>query len=274
MNAKYLYLFCLLLCSLIQHDIAEAIDTSQPILKTHYYNDFDKNPLITENAIRKITPFLLPVDHETKPVLDVIFSQGRVTENLSTLQDAGFSILYYQPRSFIVVASHKRLPGYLLKLYVDSESRLKSQIPAWRWFVRRCKGAADIRRVIKNKGIKHFTAPKKWIYPLPATPRNCSNENIVVLVVQDMQLVSKKKNLLAWSTMITPNHLEELYDIISVAKGSSYRPDNISLTKSGKFAFIDTEYPKAIPDFESIKKYLSPKMKKYWDNLLKYSARR
>jgi hypothetical protein len=82
-----------------------------------------------------------------------------------------------------------------------------------------------------------------------------------------MKLVSNAENEAAWKTVITREHLNELYLIITKAGGSSYRPDNIWLTKHGKFAFIDTEYPRQKFDYNSIPSYLSPEMRSYWANL-------
>jgi hypothetical protein len=84
-----------------------------------------------------------------------------------------------------------------------------------------------------------------------------------------MNLTSKAQNLAAWKSLITGEHLKELYKIISYAKGSSYRPDNITYSVDGKFAFIDTEYPKAHPDYKSIRKYLSREMQAEWDKIVK-----
>ena len=75
-------------------------------------------------------------------------------------------------------------------------------------------------------------------------PNSTSVDQPFVLLVDDMDLVSKQENEVAWKSMITREHLNELYLIITRAGGSSYRPDNIWLTKHGKFAFVDTEYPK------------------------------
>jgi hypothetical protein len=60
-----------------------------------------------------------------------------------------------------------------------------------------------------------------------------------------------------------------LYTIISSAKGSSYRADNIWFNNEGKFCFIDTEYPNGGPDFAGIRPYLNPEMQNYWDYLVR-----
>lgn len=232
------------------------------------YNDFDNNPYFAKKEKKQIKPYLLPFNHPIKPYLDHIFSSERVILNSDTFTAAGFISKFIQPRSFIRVASHPYLPGYLIKVYLDDELRIKKETPGWKWFVNRAKNAKLIRRYIKKNKCKYFTAPEKWIYPLPinTSPPNdpsFSRKN-EILIVEDMQLVSDHENNLAWKTVITKKHLDELYNIISYAGGSSYRADNVAYTKSGKFAFIDTEYKKSSSSYHAILPYLSDDMAAYW----------
>ena len=85
-----------------------------------------------------------------------------------------------------------------------------------------------------------------------------------MLVAERLDLVPDAENEQAWLHSITERHLDELYMIIQGAGGASYRPDNICLTKQGKFAFIDTEHTGDERDYESISQYLSPRMREYW----------
>jgi hypothetical protein len=209
----------------------------------------------------------LPVNHPAKPALDAIFSSGRVTKNEKSFQGSGFTTLFRKSRSFIQVARHQLLPGYLLKVYLDSEQRQKRNRAGWEWLVRRCEGAEKIRKIIEQNKIKYFQAPEKWLYPLPAQPNSTSLDQPFVLLVEDMDLVSEEENEAAWQSLITREHLNELYLIITGAGNSSYRPDNIWLTKHGKFAFIDTEYRTLELDYDSISSYLSPEMRNYWVDL-------
>lgn len=221
---------------------------------------------------KRVDPFLLPCDHPAKDLLDHIFSSSRVTENDQTLLDAGFDIRSIQPRSYVRILKHPLLPDFLFKAYVDVEIRKKRNLDSWQWLVKRCEGAAAVRHIIKKRKIKFFTVPDKWIYLLPETPLlsdDPDNQNHpALLLVTDMHLASRKESLYAWKHQITKEHLDELYQIISYAKGSSYRPDNIPLTIHGTFAFIDTEYPSHTPDYNSIKFYLSPEMCLYWEKLV------
>lgn len=241
-------------------------------LRKNSNKDLDRNPYMTKEERKAIQPYLLPVNHPIKEKLDRIFSGMRVTLNEDTFAAAGFVTKYNQPRSYIKVASHPLLPGYLVKVTLDSELRLKEDIPSWKWFVRRIEGANKIRQVIRQIGSAYFTVPQKWIYPLPINPPTpksfaYSRKN-VILIVEDMEIVSEKENLLAWRNLITPRHLEEFYTITMSAGGASYRASNVPYTKKGKFAFIDTEYPYKTPHYHVFTKYLSPAMTNYWNELI------
>jgi hypothetical protein len=228
---------------------------------------------LPKKVYKRIKLWLLPKSHALKPALDTIFQQQRVTQNALSLKEAGFSTLFKQKRSFILVAFHPKLPGHLLKVYLDTELRLKRGEPHWEWFARRCQGASQVRNAITRFKLTYFTVPNKFIYPLPKNPSPpldaLHDRKFCVLLVENMNLVSKEENLEAWKTKITKKHLNELYIIISFAKGSSYRADNIAYSKNGKFSFIDTEYPTGGPDFHNIVPYLSLEMKAYWDKLVR-----
>lgn len=235
------------------------------------YGSLTENSLLPEKARKDLLPFLLPNDHPAKAELDAIFSSSRVSLDISTFTAAGFNVLATQPRSFIRVASHPLLPGYLVKVYLDDEVREKHRIPYWKWLTKRCEGAKKIAGVIKKKKIKLFKVAQKWIYPLPlanevpATPQYAPKA--ILLLVENMELVPEAENLEAWRTKITQEHLNELYTITVMAGGGSYRPDNIAFSKDGKFAFIDTEYPGSVPDLNVITQFLSSEMQDYWNSL-------
>lgn len=267
--------FIILLISCLPLFNAQVLSTDLPPKSPRHrtYNNFEKNPYLNDIMRNMIRPYILPCQHPAKRVLDSIFHSHRAILNDHELCAAGFNVVYHQPRSFIRVVSHPKLPGYLLKIYLDSELREKNYKPGWLWLTARCKGAAHLRKVIQSKKSHYFQVPNKWLYPLPPEPSPPKNEEykrqLVILIVEDMDLVSDEENYHAWKNQITHAHLKELYTIISKAKGSSYRPDNICLSKNGKFSFIDTEYPKQKADYNSIRPFLSPEMRHYWDKLVK-----
>ncbi|MBA3722622.1 MAG: hypothetical protein H0W88_09505 [Parachlamydiaceae bacterium] len=245
---------------------------SYEISKNHH-NKSDLSYL-PKSILDKMSPYIISEDHPMKSRLDAIFTKNRVTQNEKAFSKAGF-IPKGKPglRSYVQVASHPKLPGYLVKVYFDNELREKQHKPSWKWLIQRCLGAEKIDEIINKKKLKHFCVAKKCIYPLPKEPTppltGKYTRHLAILLVTDMKLMSERINLQAWKEKITTKHLDELYTIISYAKGSSYRPDNINYTENEKFAFIDTEYPTKGPDFDRIRKFLSHDMLKYWDKLVK-----
>lgn len=237
------------------------------------YNGFESNPYITPEAREKIRPFLLPHDHPVRSKLDKLFKKS-ITKNERTFTKAGFVLRHRkQPRSYIHVAGHEQIDGYLVKIHLDDEEREKHNRPSWLWFVRRCQGAKKIAQVIEEKGITRFAVAKKWIYPLPydATlpEKTLEKRKWVLLVVEDMQVVSHEESGKAWKKKMTPGHLKDLHEIMTAAGGRSYRPDNIPYTRNKLFAFIDTEYPKKTPLYQEIETSLSSAMKAEWNKILK-----
>ena len=249
-------------------DYSEAQDHLDCIRKhLGEYPNFDRNPLIHKWMRYEMASHLLPLSHPMKPILDEIFSFSRVTKNLDTLQQAGFKILRLQASSFIVIAEHPRVKGYLFKIYPDSERRTRYDKPSWRWLLDRCIGAKRIRKIIAKNKIKHFTVPDKWIYPLPPFPTQ-GVQHVVVLIAKKMHLVSGQETREAWMTQVTTQHLDELYTILKHGCGSNYLSGNIPYTKEGKFTFIDTEYPKRSITLSKIKPYIAPELHPYWDHLI------
>lgn len=236
------------------------------------YNDFETNPYISSSARELIRPYLMPADHPMRANMDNIFTRARVTLNEKSFSKAGFTILYNQPRSMILVGRHLLLQNYLIKANLDITCEEKLNEPAWKWLVYRCIGAEKIRNVINDNNLEYCVVPNKYLYPLPLEPSPPKSKKydrkIVVLLVDDMHIVDSKTNLLYWKTIITPEYLNELYTVISQANGRSYRADNIPFTVDRKIAFVDTEYPTAQPDYNHIKKYLSDDMRLYWEEIV------
>ena len=231
------------------------------------------NRLNPRREIKEYSQYLLPSKHPLKPHLDAIFHSSRATQNREAMIAAGFSKLYPQPLPFMCVAFHPNLPGFLLKMYFDDETRMKDGIPGWTWLVQRCHGAQEIRKIIKKKNIKYFTVPDKYLYELPDEPApillSGTQRQQVVLVETDMDLVSHGETLDAWKNKITHKHLDELYCILCHGYGSAYVGANIPFTKNGMFACIDTEYPKRKLKYHQVKLFLSEPMSRYWDSLVK-----
>jgi len=237
------------------------------------YPNLNNNPLLPDEIRPSILPYLLPIDHPMKAKLDTIFSWSRVTENEKTLVDAGFTIIAGpMPMSYIIVARHPAVPGYVFKLFLDSETRCRYDIPHWRWLANRCGQARKIRKVIEHKKIRHFTVADKWLYILPVHPySNAVNPDPVILLATDLEPESAEVSERMWKTVVTHKHLDELYAILKHGYGGHDTfclPVNVPYTKQGKFAFIDTEKPQNSPQLKRVKKYISKDMRDYWEKLI------
>lgn len=242
------------------------------IQKEAPYPFFDNNPYLNPEMKKAMRPFLIPLDHPMRQVLDAIFTSSRVTQDEFTLAAAGFSTLSSRPRTFLKVVRNAALPGYLLKLQLDSELRRKEGKPTWRWLVNRCQGAENIRALIKRDKLQYFTVPKKWLYPLPEDPSPPKGEGfirqVVVLVVEEMDVVDHDASVKAWKEAVTYRIVDELFWIIAHGYASSCIDINIPYCHDGTFSCIDTEHPKRTPDFGRVRHHLSDEMRDYWDYLV------
>jgi hypothetical protein len=234
---------------------------------------YAENPYLTKEMLDTMRPYLLPLDDPLRHTLDAVCQSSRILENKNSFRQAGFITLVHQHKSLIRVARHPLFPGYLFKLYLDSDPPKIRSKSGWVRLVRRCEGAENIRQLIKKKKLVHFTVPDKWLYPPsvsqvpPATP--VESVQPVILIVTDMDIVSPPESYEAWKTKITPSHLDELYCIISHGFASAFLAYNIPYCKNGKFACIDTEYPKRTLGYDRVRAYFSPEMQLYWDELVK-----
>ncbi len=235
---------------------------------------FQEHPYLTSEMRTRIIPYLMPLDHPAKEPLDWIFSQTRVLENEKSLLDAGFQVIAGpQPYSFAIIAKHPLIPGYVFKLYLDTETRCRKDIPNWVWLTQRCAGARGIKKVIKRNHIRLFTVPDKWLYVVPAytMPTGPSPQH-VILVATDMEPENEEVSREMWKTKITRKHLDELYLILKSGYGGYgvlSIPCNVPYTKQGNFAFTDTEDPRTPFKLKGrVKKFLSNEMRRYWDSLV------
>lgn len=238
--------------------------------QSHPYPNYTDNPLFSEEMKSQINPYLLSLKHPLKPALDEIFTRSRAIENNEAFDEAGFETI----SSFMRVARHPLLPGYLLKVFLDSEHRLNHERrKGWERLVDRCVGASNIRQLIERENMQHFVVPDKWIYPLPVEPLPVllpgKERQLAVLLVTDMDLVHSSECRKAWETKITHKHLEELYCILSHGYASTYLVANIAYTKQGKFACLDTEFPQRNLNYNKVHHYLSDEMCEYWDHLIR-----
>jgi hypothetical protein len=236
--------------------------------RVSYYPNFTDNWHISKRMQRLMAPYLLPQTHLIKPILDSIFAENRAIQTTKTLRRAGFSILFAQKKSFIIVAQHPKVHGYLFKIYLDSKRIYKDEMVGWELLTTRCIVAKKIKQLIRDKRLKNFIVADKWLYPLPPQKNQHSHCKPVILVVKDMNIFNRSQSRHAWKTKAEKKHLRELYEILGRGYGSAYLPGNIPYTKTGKFAFIDTEYNKRKIPLGHARRFLNPTMQFYWDNLI------
>lgn len=234
-----------------------------------YYPNYQEHLHLDDMARALIAPHLIPFDHPMKPILDGIFSHSRATESETTLLKAGFEIVAKRPYSFAIIARHPAVPGYLFKLYLDSEGGTRKEQPNWKWLYQRCVGAKKIKEIIEKNNLRHFSVPDKWLYVLPQYPVSRElRPQPVVLIETYMELENEEVSRLAWKTLAKPKHLDELYIILKEGWGTVHLDPNVPYLKNGGFVFIDTEYPKRNHKLSMVKDYFSRDMKRYWDKLI------
>src|SRR5581483_10228488 len=148
-----------------------ALDHSPKDVSEITPNPFRYNNVvhITPKMYRKMHPYILPLRHPMKPALDSIFGGDRVLLDENCFSEADFEAFPVNSKSNIRVARHKKLPGYVLKVYLDSDTgkNARDKRPGWACLIGRCKGAERIKRIIDKKQLRFFCVPRKWIYPLP-----------------------------------------------------------------------------------------------------------
>ncbi len=223
---------------------------------------------VDEETWKKLSPYFLP-SNRLRLKLDRIFSNERVSLNQQTLKNAGFRRLCTGQWNKITVVKHPKLKGYLLKLITDETN----DVSDWAYCLERIRGAQAIREAVTKYGYGSlFKVPRKWIYPLPAEPSpplGYFRKNFL-LVVEDMKILTQERNEALWqSSELTVEHLEAIYTIMNEVGLADIVAFNLPFTKKGKLVFIDTEKHHIWPvDFTLLRRFLSPEMQQYWDQLI------
>lgn len=258
-----------------------VLQPQQQKIKTSFVEEdlqsipYQKPTNVDDRMWEELQPYLLPMDHPAKPILDALCVQCRITANLHALVNADFQLIRAHSRKKMVVASHPELKGFLIKTYLDTHNMFKQEGFLWK---RRVVGAEVIQSTIDKYGYNHiFKVPKKWIYPLHLQPKAPRLPHIFpknfLLVVEEMDIYDREASRLRYRTKMTHEILRALYHVVTEDKlFDSLFLDNIPFCKDGRIAFIDTEYynvsNKKIK-YEKLDKYLSSGMKKYWHSLSK-----
>jgi hypothetical protein len=233
----------------------------------YYYPNFADNPYLTKRMQRCIRPYLLPSDHPARAAMDQIFAKPGVIRNTKTVKAAGFTIFHSQKKSFIRVLKHPLLNGYLLKVYLDTERNVPKGSPGWKRLTMRCIVAEKIKSIIAKHKIQNFIVADKWVYPLPQKKGKRRTIQPVVLLVKDMQIYGTRGAKQAWKKA-GYRTARELFTIFHRGYGSAFLAGNLPYTRSGKFAFIDTEFGKRDIPMIHLQRYFSSKVRGYWQKLL------
>lgn len=231
---------------------------------------YDKNPYVDSAIWQELSPYFLPEDHPIKPSLDKIFEKERVVRSTQTVKEAGFKFVRSPTSKRVQVVKHPKLKGYLLKFFMDEQP----YDGTWVDFAARIEGAKRIERAVSKHGYQHlFKVPKKWIYPLPSYHPHFPGliRKNFVLVVEDMNVLKKRKNYFFWrSVAIDKERMKAIY-ILLQEQGlfDSVYPDNIPFCKDGKQAFVDTQHFQQWPiPFDRMMPFVRPEMQIYLNELI------
>jgi hypothetical protein len=211
--------------------------------------------------------YFLPEDHKLKSKLDALFSKSRATQDNKSLKKAGFKFQEREKWDQIIVATHSKLKGYLLKLYTDNQIGVPD-LPMW---IQRIDGARLIQSIIDSHGYQHlFKTPQKWIYELPANPvpQPGLDPKRYIMVVEDMHLLDQDVNKIVWGLKeyMTEERLLAFYTILK--EGGlidSVFTDNAPVCTDERMAFIDTEHFNKEPiNYERLLRFLPPARHEFW----------
>lgn len=225
---------------------------------------------ISDDIWNRVSPYLMPDNHPVKERLDRIFTSSRAIASKDAMYDAGFKDIHTGPFSHVTIARHKRLKGYLVKLFRDDQSNLED----WEQCSRRASGAKAIRIAIAVHGYSDYMkAPKKWIYPLPDHPAAFPGHQAkhFILVVEDMDILRHKSSHYEWKSPYLPYTLIHAVATIiqEVGLNDTIHDFNMPFSKDGRIAFIDTEHHHKWPiNWGILKHTLHPKPRTYLDEFL------
>jgi len=226
---------------------------------------------VQEKLVHDATPYLLPQNHPLKPILDSIFPTRDIIRNEKALSSTGFIILRAQKQSGVLLIKHPLLEGYIIKLYLDSQQHHRKSYSQQDWLVQRCRGAAQLRKIIATRHFDHFTVPDKWLYELPPKAGALGSHTYAVVATY-MHLVNKKDTHKAWKEKATKKDLRELFFLMKHGGASGALVLNTPYTVESKFTFIDTEYPDRFFKKKKLAKvahYFSHENQRYWFFLLR-----
>ena len=223
---------------------------------------------ISKQDWKRINAYTIPKRHPAKQKLDQICSNARVFASLDAMIAAGFEKAKPQHHTKIIVTRHPDLPGYIIKAYLDDQ-KYHSNNPEHYYWLKRCEGARRIQATIDENHYEHvLKVPEKWIYRLPDNPAPAEGSvpKYFILIEDDMNIVSNKKNVRLWRTKATQEILTALK--VVMLKDRFYdcaKPANCPFSKDGRVALVDTQtFDKRKVKFFKLNRVLSKPMRKFW----------
>lgn len=237
--------------------------------------EYVRNSLVDEQLWNTLKPHFFPADHPIKQQLDKIFSKHRVLKDIDSMKRAGFKNPYPRKWTHLVVTKHSKLPGFILKVYLDKQ-RYHRKMPEHQFWLMRIEGAERIRNEIKKRNLEGlYKVPRKWIYPVPekpSPPKKYVRKNFI-LIEEDMDILSNEDNIKQWGSNPAVNQkmLFELFQLLNdLGLWDCPKPDNMPFCKDGRIAFIDTQtFFKWPVKHDRLTPFLNPSLKPYWENLIK-----
>lgn len=231
---------------------------------------FEKPSHIDQEVWDCCAEYFIPVDHPAKRVLDEIFGMApRAIQSSKSLRKAGFKNTKPGKWSGTIVTRHKKLKGYLVKLFTDEQTQYIDS----KKLIQRAEGARSVRATVDRLGWGSiFKVPQKWIYPLPAPSGALKKEERknFILLVEDMDLMSETENLSKWASDSLPRKTLKILHQLLDEEGlsDSVYAFNLPFAKDGRIALIDLEQHHRWPiPYHKLCKYLSTKNSLYWKSL-------
>ena len=234
-------------------------------------SSYIKPDWVSEGLWEELKPDLLPFDHPIKPALDKIFKSHRVTESAASFMGAGF-VFHEREGRRRVIARHLKLPGYLVKTYLDTHRTHMEDGLIWR---NRINGARQLQACIDKHNYNHLMkVPKKWLYPIPCNnPSRSPYPKGYALIVEDAKTLSHLANYRKYANEITKEQVKAIYVMLYENHAfDCVHVFNIPFCKDGKIAWIDTEglnaYHHPISYWKMTEK-LPKELRPYWEKLYK-----
>jgi len=238
-----------------------------------------QNQIQSSDDIRDlIEPFLMTDGHPLKAKLDKLFERSRVISSRKTLVAAGFEDKEPEPVTKIIVTRHKKMKGYIFKLYTDDYLDYHHGESEVYTYLRRARGAMMIREEIALMGWESvFKVPQKWIYAIPETSTPLKGNHfhrLYILVEEEMDLLSSEQMKECWRNgTMTQKHLDRLFYMTTrLGLRGCCKYDNIPICHDGRIAFVDTQSNLRWPiAYSRLNRVLQGSLLNYWKKLIKDS---